>query len=127
MIPRVTIPASGSGQIRREGQGAGGEERQRRREREKQRGETDYSTDDLLDFANVEGLIRYPRPLVDHARRTGKPRETTERRDSSVWNFSERDARIATKKRKYLPKKRGAAISARKKLTLAVDAPLRNI
>ena len=83
MIPRVTIPASGSGQIQRKARRERERERERARERKIERREPDYPTDDLLDFANTENLIRYPWPLVDHARRTGKPRETVERRSFS--------------------------------------------
>lgn len=58
-------------------------------EEDREGGEPDYPTDDLLDFANTEGLIRYPWPLVDHARRTGKPRETAERRSFSARSYFE--------------------------------------
>lgn len=64
---------------------------ERARERKIEGGEPDYPTDDLLDFANTEGLIRYPWLLVDHARRTGKPRETAERRSFSVRSYFEHE------------------------------------
>jgi len=82
-------PARDNPRIRQRSNSTKSQERERERERERarerkiERREPDYPTDDLLDFANTEGLIRYPWPLVDHARRTGKPRETVERRSFS--------------------------------------------